>query len=120
MIPRQSPSGPFLPLLTAPKLYDNGNSGAGPVAIDWSRGPVQLVTLTGAPALSLFGGLTAGQSAELTLELQQDGTGTRIPTWPGVAIPTGFALSTSAGARDLVKLTYDGVGMYASVPSHYV
>ncbi len=52
-----------------------------------------------------FTGATSGVVAEMILELLQDGTGSRIVTWPGSVVwPGGSAptLTTTAGATDIL------------------
>lgn len=110
-IPRRAPSGPTLELVTAPAQYANGNSNAA-IALDWNRGPSQTVTLNSpTPVIDLVTSLPRGESARMTLRVQQDGTGNRVPTFtPHVYTAGGTPLvfSTAPSAYDLVDLYWDG------------
>ena len=79
--------------------------------VDWARGTLQWVTLT-ANTTFTFSGLTDG--ALVTLILEQDTTGSWVPTWPAdVRWPGGTepTWSTTAGALDVVLLLrLDGAG----------
>lgn len=84
-----------------------GNSGTA-LTIDWNNGNNQLVTLTGSCTFT-FSNPKAG--AVYTLELTQDGTGSRTATWPGtVTWPGGTAptLTTTINKSDLVTFKYNG------------
>jgi hypothetical protein len=93
--------------------FANGNSGAA-ATIDWTKGNVQKITLT---ANCTFTFTAPIGPAKLQLKLTQDGTGSRLVTWPtegvaagnlawvGKAAPT---LSTAAASVDFVNIFYDG------------
>jgi hypothetical protein len=66
----------------ANKRYSGGDAGATP-AFNWNNGNVQRWRLT-ANATPTFSNPVAG--AYYTLELQQDGTGSRTVTWTGATI----------------------------------
>lgn len=76
----------------------------GATEIGLAAANVFTLTLTGAVALS-FTGATAGKACAVSLYIKQDGTGSRLVTWPvsvkwaGGTAPT---LSTAAGALDIV------------------
>lgn len=83
----------------------------GATTVDLANGNSQVLTLASNTTLTITGA-TASTSCTVSLHLVQDGTGSRIVTWPGgVQWPGGTAptLSTAAGAHDLVVLeTLDG------------
>lgn len=90
---------------------DNGNSGTADT-IDWTQGNVQKSTLTGDCTFTFT---APSGPAHLTLKLVQDGTGSRLVTWPGtVKWPNGTApvLTTTASATDLVVFYFDGTDFY--------
>lgn len=77
------------------------------VAIDFTTGNVQTVTLTGNVTLTLSNPAASGLSSAMTIVITQDSTGTRTITWPGsVKWQAGAAptLSTAAAAVDVVTL----------------
>lgn len=114
---RQSPSGSVVALPGNVPEYANGNSGAGTVFIDWSRGPAQKIILTGNATLQLYRGLTAGEPVWVQLTLQQDATGSRVPSLPAVLTPGGtpLTLSTAPGAIDVISLYYDGTVLKGAI-----
>lgn len=73
-------------------------------SIDLATGNVFTVTL-GASIAVTFTGATAGKACAVSLYIKQDGTGSRVVTWPisvkwaGGSAPT---LSTGANALDIV------------------
>ena len=78
------------------------------IAVDWSSGNVQALTLGTDPTLTFSSGQAGGQ---YTLIVNQDGTGGRNITWPGsVKWPGGNSpvLSTAASSTDLINFTFDG------------
>lgn len=114
---RQAPSGPVVALPGNVPEYQNGNSGAGQAFVDWSRGPAQKIVLTGNATLQLYRGLTAGEPTWLQLKVQQDGTGSRVPTLQAVFTPGGTPLtfSTAPGSTDILSLYYDGAALYGTM-----
>lgn len=94
--------------------YDNGNSGSSKT-IDWNKGQKQKITMTGNCTLS-FTAPTTGV-ANFQLKLIQDGTGSRVVTWPSIKWPGGTAgvLTTTASAEDIVSFYYDGSSWYAQI-----
>src|SRR5207253_4700805 len=92
---------------TALTEFSAGNSGTA-LTIDWNNGNNQLVTLTGNCTFT-FNNPKAG--AVYTLELTQDGVGTRTATWPAaVTWPGGTAptLTTTINKSDIVTFKYNG------------
>lgn len=81
---------------------------AATIAIDWSDGPFQRVTLGGNRTLT-FANPIAGKT--YTLAVKQDGTGSRTLSypasvaWPGAVAPT---LTTTAARIDLLGWKYHG------------
>jgi hypothetical protein len=80
-------------------------------SVDLSNGNVQMLTLAATTTISLTGA-TNGTACSLSLYLKQDGTGSRLVTWPAsIKWPSAAAptLSTGANKIDLVVLeTLDG------------
>jgi hypothetical protein len=79
------------------------------IAVDWSKGNTQAVTLHGNSTVTFSNGQKGGK---YLLILKQDGTGSRTVTWPssvhwpGVYGPT---LTTTADKKDYISFFYDGV-----------
>ena len=86
------------------------------IAVDWSKGDTQAVTLGGNRALTFSNGQKGGK---YLLILKQDATGSRTVTWPSsVRWPGGppqtggqpaSVLTTTAGKKDYITFFYDGV-----------
>jgi len=81
------------------------------IAVDWSKGDAQTVTLGGNRALTFSNGKRGGR---YTLILKQDPTGTRTVTWPpSVRWPgeshQASTLTTSANKTDYITFFYNGV-----------
>lgn len=92
--------------------FDNGNSGTADT-IDFNNGQKQRSTLTGDVTFT-FTAPTSGVGNFL-LKLIQDGTGTRIVTWPGTVLwPNGTdpTLSTAASSVDIVSFYWDGTNYF--------
>ena len=93
--------------------YDNGNSG-GTDTVDWGNGNKQKSTMTGACTYTF----TAPDGpCNVILKLIQDGTGTRVPTWPGtVKWPAGTepTWSTAASSIDIISFYFDGTSYFGS------
>jgi hypothetical protein len=82
------------------------------------------VTLGGNRTLSFSGSLIAGSYG--TLVVTQDGTGSRTLTLPSTAnkvlgstSTTTIALSTSAGAKDILNFYYDGTNCFWNIGQGY-
>lgn len=96
----------------AEQVHNAGNV-SGAVTLDYTNGHWQYATLTGnVTSLTVNNWPASGKGGWLTLELVQDGTGSRTLTL-GSAYDTpggsGVTLSTAAGARDVLYLrTRDG------------
>lgn len=95
--------------------YDNGNSGAGTVTINWQNGVFQKLILTGNPTIA-FSNIPSG--VKLILMLIQDGTGSHTVTWPtthlawhGGSAPT---LQTVAANRNIIGFISDGTDVWAT------
>lgn len=96
---------------------DSGNTG-GALAIDWNTSNNQRVRLT-ANWSPTFSNPRAG--SWYTLECVQDGTGTRLITWPAAVIwPSGTipVLTTTINKRDIIVLYYDGTN-YLGAPGGF-
>lgn len=91
--------------------YDAGNSSTA-VTVNWNNGNVQRVRLTGNATLT-FSNPVAG--AMYTLEVLQDGTGSRTVTWPAAVLwdngltPT---ITTTANRKDVFVFLYNGTNYY--------
>ena len=99
--------------------YANGNSGAS-ITIDFNNGQNQSVVLnTATPALTISAPPAVGH---YQLRVVQDGTGSRNPSWSGVAYSstrwisnTGApAMNTAPNASSMVNFFYDGTSLYQS------
>jgi hypothetical protein len=86
------------------------------IAVDWSKGNIQSVTLGGNRTLTFSNGQKGGKYA---LVIKQDATGSRTVTWPAsVRWPGGppqtkgqpaSILTTTANKTDYVTFFYNGV-----------
>ena len=88
--------------------FNAGNSGTA-LTIDWNSGNNQRVTLTGNCTFTLSNPKAGGV---YTLELVQDGTGSRTVTWPAAVLwPGGTTptLTTTINRADMFTLYYDAV-----------
>lgn len=87
--------------------------------IDWNNGRRQYMTMTGNCTIT-FSNPVAGRT--YVLELTQDATGSRIITRPStVKTPwwAGAVLSTTANAKDVVTLYYDGTNYLTHIAKAY-
>jgi hypothetical protein len=89
-----------------------GNSGlARALTPGGGNGTVKLITLDNNCVFTFNNPSTSGRAFTLELVLTQDGSGSRVPTWPGTVRWAGGVaptLSTTAGAVDrLVFVTYN-------------
>lgn len=86
------------------------------IAVDWSKGSIQFVTLGGNRTLIFSGGQ---KGHRYTLIVKQDATGSRTITWPlSVRWPgvTGPTLTTTTNKADYIMFffngaNYDAVGL---------
>ena len=91
--------------------YDNGNSGTSKT-VDWAaNGHKQKITMTGDCTFTFTA--PAGP-CNLLLKKIQDGTGSRIPTWPAAVKWPGGTKPVHSGASktDIVSFYYDGTNYY--------
>lgn len=88
-------------------IYAQGNV-TGATTFNRVNGSHITATLTGNITVTLTAGVNEGDT--LVLELTQDGTGSRIVTWPGNFKKAGGALVLSVGAAavDIIKMQWDG------------
>jgi hypothetical protein len=113
----------FLSLLLTPAAFATASVAsyvevpdASTIAVDWSKGSTQAVTLHGNHALTFSNGQKGGK---YLLILRQDATGSRTVAWPSsVRWPGGppqtggqpaNILTTFAGKKDYFTFFYDGV-----------
>lgn len=98
---------------TGETAYSLGNI-SGAVAVDYTNGHWQYGTLTGnISGITVSNWPASGKGAWLSLELIQDGTGSRTLTLASAyktAGGAGITLSTAAAARDFVHLTTRDAG----------
>ncbi len=88
--------------------YSAGNNGSTGITFDATNGSFQTATLTGTGALNIA---TTNQQpgAIMTLRLQQDATGSRVPTYGSNIKNAGtLTLSTGANAVDVLTYVFDG------------
>lgn len=88
----------------------NGGSQSATLVVDMSAAALTYATLTGNAAIS-FTGAVAGRVYSHTLELLQDGTGGRVPTWTNVKWEGGAPppADTAAGKLNVYSFyTRDG------------
>lgn len=88
----------------------DGGSQSTTLVVDMGAAALTHAILTGNAAIS-FTGAVAGRVYSHTLELKQDGSGGKVPTWTGVKWEGGTAptLSTAANALDVLTFyTRDG------------
>lgn len=91
-----------------PKIrYAQGNV-TGATTFNRLNGETITATLTGDITVTLTSGLVAGD--RLRLVLTQDGTGSRLVTWPSNFKKAGgtLTLSTGASAVDVIEMVHDG------------
>lgn len=99
-------------------IQASGNTGSS-YAVDWSKGLVSSMTLTAATVTLSFTNTTPGQT--ITLELTQDGSGSRVVTWPTspATIKWGTSgaptLTTAANKTDIVSFFWDGTSLLGFV-----
>jgi len=89
--------------------------------INWDTGGnIQTITLTSNTTFAFINPSDPRNStttaANLQIIIKQDGTGSRLITWPTITCAGGSAptLSTTAGAVDIIDLLYDGTTYYGS------
>jgi len=90
-------------------------TGDGATTIDWKLGNKFKFTFGAANETFTFTAPT--KPCSLTLILVQDGTGSRLATFPATvkwAGGTAPTLTTTAGAIDIVSLLYDGTSYFGS------
>lgn len=117
ILPKIQGAGSAAQYVQAVGEYDNGNSGTG-IAIDWSKGDRQLVTMTGNCTFT-FSNAVKGQT--LTVRVVEDGTGGRTLTWPTLKWPGGTvgAATTTAGAINLYIFYFDGTNYLAQLAAGF-
>jgi hypothetical protein len=79
------------------------------IAVDWSKGNTQAVTLGGDRTLTFSSGQKGGK---YTLIIRQDKIGSRTVTWPSSvhwAGNDGPTLTSTAGKADYIGFIYNGV-----------
>lgn len=100
-------------------FFDDGNSGTADT-INWNSGQAHKSTLTGSPVVYTFSNPISGNTYKLLVI--QDGSGSRLVTWPGtVTWRTGVAptLTTGAGKTDICTFFYNGSVYYGDCSLNY-
>jgi len=91
--------------------YDNGNSGAGPITIDWSNGSDQKITINANTTLAI---LTASAVGHYQLRLIQDATGGRTTAFTGLSASRWLnslaqpTFNTAANGETVITLFWSG------------
>lgn len=87
--------------------YAQGNV-TGATTFNRANGSLISATLTGDITVTMTAGINEGDT--LTLRLTQDGTGSRLVTWPSNFKKAGgtLTLTTTAAAVDVIEARYDG------------
>lgn len=96
------------------ELFNNIGNSTGAVAVNFSSGNLQSLTLTG-NITPTFSNLKNGGA--YTLILKQDATGSRTVTWPASVLwadGTAPTLTTDANGIDTVSFIYDGTNQFAT------
>jgi hypothetical protein len=98
----------------------HGNTGSTETFFAAAEGNVHTATLN-ANCTFTFAGVTSGKACSFSMLLTQDGTGSRLVTWPGSVVwPGGSApvLSTAAAAVDVLTFfTLDGGTIWYGFPT---
>lgn len=83
------------------------------IALDWTNGNVQTVTLGGNRTFTFASPIAGGR---YVIVLLQDGTGSRTITWPTIKWAGGTApvLTTTANKKDVITIIYDGTDYIGS------
>ncbi|NDC23724.1 MAG: hypothetical protein EBZ49_06290, partial [Proteobacteria bacterium] len=92
-----------------PGIYSGGSKSAN-FQIDFANGPTQKFTLQSNVTVTFANPVAGGI---YTLQLVQDGTGSRQITWPQITWANGSAPHlSSAGKVDFIQMWYDGTTYY--------
>ncbi len=103
----------------SPVRYNAGNSGT-TLTLNFSNGGAQFVTLTNNCTLTFSNPAIGGR---YIIELLQDGTGSRLVTWPStVKWPGGVAptLTTTASRTDIITLYFNGTNYAGAYTLNYI
>ena len=101
-------------IILKPLLKDVGEvvktitSSSSDPSLDIHDGNVFKITLDNSPTFTILNPTATGNSCSITLFLLQDGTGSRVVTWPAEvkwAGGTAPTLTTTAGRYDIIVLT---------------
>lgn len=102
-----------------PVRYNAGNSSTA-LTVNFNNGGAQFVTLTGNCTFTFSNPVEGGR---YIIELLQDGTGSRLVTWPStVKWPGGVAptLTTTASRTDIITLYYNGTNYAGAYTLNYI
>lgn len=100
---------------------------SGAVAVDFSRGNIVSMTLSGNVTLSfsnigaLAGAGSVPGAGRVVFMFTQDGIGGHSVSWPASAKFAGLAapvIKSAAGAQDVVACVSDGINLYAEQPAN--
>ncbi len=98
---------------------DDGNSGTS-ANINWNQGMVQKITMNNNCTFAFSNPITG--VAEYRLDVVQDGTGSRIATWPGTVTWRGGSaptLTTTAGKTDICTFKWNGSVYFGDCSLNY-
>ena len=99
-------------------VFAIGNSGATTLTPNAANGSVQTITATGNFTLSAFTSPVSGQT--ITFIITQDATGSRTLTSTMKFAGGSKTLTTTAGAIDILTVSYIGTTYYASLSKGFV
>ena len=97
--------------VTGQGTYATSSSGAGSMALDFDAGSHQKITLTGnQTGITYSNGPAANESKTVTIDLVQDGSGSRTMSWPAALKWAGNVECTlSTGANDIDRVAIEAV-----------
>ena len=97
--------------VTGQGTYATSSSSAGSMALDFDAGSHQKITLTGnQTGITYSNGPAANESKTVTIDLVQDGSGSRTMSWPAALKWAGNVECTlSTGANDIDRVAIEAV-----------
>ena len=97
--------------VTGQGTFATSSSGAGSMALDFDAGSHQEITLTGnQTGITYSNGPDTDESKTVTIDLVQDGTGSREMAWPAaLKWAGGVACTLSTGANEVDRVAIEAV-----------
>lgn len=91
----------------------NGNV-TGTPTLTFTGNALHTATMTGACTFTFAADANLAAGDTFILQLTQDGTGTRVATWPANFKKAGgtLTLTTTAAATDVIHIMYDGTNFH--------